>query len=478
MTEEVTRAWTCGTCSRRVPARVDRCRCDAERPFPEEPDVEVHYAPAAGEGREPEASPDRAEDAARYRRIALTFVALALVVAALAWRPWSSAGPSKPAAIPPGSAGAPSAPQPEDSATSAAPFKVELPPDLQAQLAPAPPPAAAPAVSPSATAEAGGIEEAVQRVIAAVVQIQSDAGRGTGFFTAGGLLVTNAHVVGTQSYVSLKLSDGQSCTGQVLRTAPAMDLAIVRPDRAGGLPAALPMRPLAEVRVGQEVLAVGSALGVLQNTVTRGIVSAIRAAGGVTLVQTDAAVNPGNSGGPLVDRQGWVVGVTTLKVGGQAESLSFAVASDHARSLLEGRADALAQAGGTLQDRLNTTMAADGASGGERTREDATVELERRVKALAQAADRIDASWRDYRANCLQTATIPRGYDREWFILVDRVPQRSPSPSCAPWTDELVRAALEVREALDAALATGRTAGVFPGDQREICRRYRLEWRR
>jgi hypothetical protein len=84
----------------------------------------------------------------------------------------------------------------------------------------------------------------------------------------------------------------------------------------------------------------------------------------------------------------------------------------------------------------------------------------------------------DYRANCLQAATIPRGYDREWFVLVDRAPQRSPSPSCEPWTNDLVRAALQVRDALGAALGAARAADVLPGDQREMCRRYRLDWRR
>ena len=73
------------------------------------------------------------------------------------------------------------------------------------------------------------------------------------------------------------------------------------------------------VRVGQEVIAIGSALGVLSNTVTRGIVSAVRRAGDVTLLQTDAAINPGNSGGPLIDRSGQVIGINTMKALASAE---------------------------------------------------------------------------------------------------------------------------------------------------------------
>src|SRR4029077_9491745 len=73
------------------------------------------------------------------------------------------------------------------------------------------------------------------------------------------------------------------------------------------------------------------------NTVTRGIVSALRQVGEVTLVQTDAAINPGNSGGPLVDRSGKVIGITTMGVrSAVAQGLSFAIAIDHAIELLQG----------------------------------------------------------------------------------------------------------------------------------------------
>ena len=95
-----------------------------------------------------------------------------------------------------------------------------------------------------------------------------------------------------------------------------------------------------DVRPGQEVIAIGLALGVFQNSVTRGIISAVRRADRTVMLQTDAAINPGNSGGPLMDRQGLVVGINTMKIGGSAESLGFAVAVDHARALLSGgRAD-------------------------------------------------------------------------------------------------------------------------------------------
>jgi hypothetical protein len=354
-------------------------------------------------------------------------------------------------------------PKPESTSEAAggAPFKVELPPDLQAQLAPQ---NGTPSALPRAPAlpEAGGVEDAVQRVIASVALIEAGGMRGTGFFAANGLLVTNGHVVGSEGYVTLRLSDGQSVSGRVLRTVPAMDLAVVQADRPTPGQRPLQLRPVADVRVGQEVLAVGSALGVLQNT--------------VTLIQTDAAVNPGNSGGPLVDRQGQVIGVTTLKVGGQAQSLGFAVAADHVRSLLEGRADGLAQASGTLQDRVNHSLTGDTSSSSDREREQALGALERDVKQVAQFADRVDAAWTGYRPACLPGVSIKKGYDREWFALLERA---APSPSvlgCGPTADDLARAAARVRESMSDAVGRARRAGVLPGDLRDVCKRNRLDW--
>ncbi len=453
MTEDLAGAWTCGTCGRRVPPAVGQCRCGASRP------------PAATPDPEPVTT-----EANRLPYLAAIGV-LALLVALFAWRPWAAATHPAPAAD---SSAAPAPAAPPDAATpppADAPFQVELPADLRAQLAPAPPPA--PAVAPS---EGGTTEDIAQRVIPAVVLIESETGRGSGFFAAGGLVLTNAHVVGTRGYVSLKLSDGQAMTGQVVRSAPAMDLAVIRPERVAPGQAVLALRDLGDVRVGQEVLAVGNPLGVLQNTVTRGIVSAIRSAGGVTLIQTDVAVNPGNSGGPLVDRQGWVIGVTTLKVGGQAESLSFAVAAPHARAMLEGRMDAVAQASGTLQDRLQTSFNGNAASASDPQHDAAMAELERRLKGATEFADRIDSGWAEYRAACLQGVTLKKRYDREWFALLERTPPSAASIGCGPLAEDLTNAAGKLRVFMAEALNAARRAGILPGELREACRRHRLDW--
>ena len=88
----------------------------------------------------------------------------------------------------------------------------------------------------------------------------------------------------------------------------------------------------------QEVIAIGNALGAFSNTVTRGIVSAIRKTDSVTLIQTDAAINPGNSGGPLLDRSGQVIGINSMSlVRTGPQGLGFAIAIDHAVQILNGQ---------------------------------------------------------------------------------------------------------------------------------------------
>src|SRR6185295_14808261 len=110
----------------------------------------------------------------------------------------------------------------------------------------------------------------------------------------------------------------------------------------------------AQARAGQEVMALGAPLG-LQNTVTRGIVSAVRNVESLTLVQTDAAINPGNSGGPLITRNGDVIGITTMSMRpSAAQGLSFAVGIEHAQALLAGERPV--QTGSTPLSALNQAM--------------------------------------------------------------------------------------------------------------------------
>jgi serine protease Do len=148
----------------------------------------------------------------------------------------------------------------------------------------------------------------------AVATVFAADGSGSAFLISGdGYLLTNRHVVGASKYVKLKWSDGKEGLGEVIRSDPRRDVALVKSD-SGGRPALA--LSLGSVQQGDAVFAIGSPLGDrFQNTMSKGIVSAIRTEGGETYIQSDVMVNHGSSGGPLLDEKGRVIGLT---VSGQA----------------------------------------------------------------------------------------------------------------------------------------------------------------
>ena len=169
-----------------------------------------------------------------------------------------------------------------------------------------------------------------------------------------GLILTNRHVVGDATSVTVLLSDGRQFPGTVKGLDTLTDLALVSID-AADLPTAT-LGDSSDIQVGQLAIAIGNPEGDLPGSVTAGVVSALEreiVAGDQTslqasevlrhLIQHDAAINPGNSGGPLLDGAGRVVGINTA-VAGDAQGIGFAIPIDLAKPIIKQ-----VQAGGTIQ---------------------------------------------------------------------------------------------------------------------------------
>jgi len=195
-------------------------------------------------------------------------------------------------------------------------------------------------------------ESVLPSVVAVIAQNEQgqQVGLGSGLvYSPDGVIVTNNHVVvaGNDQPVprlTVRLASGEELTATLLGRDPISDLAVLRVNRQD-LPAAEFVQDFSTVKVGQYAIAIGSPLG-LEGTVTLGIVSAIQrelpaqgSLGAVDLVQTDAPISPGNSGGALADEQGRVIGINVAAIPPSAEtraqSINFAIPSDLVITVVE-----------------------------------------------------------------------------------------------------------------------------------------------
>jgi S1-C subfamily serine protease len=434
--------WTCAACGRRVPHRVDLCRCGARRAA----------APA--------------EPATGGYRLLVAGIVLGAAMALLLLR----SSPGTPAATPtPPVSTSPAAtakPEPTPIPELAASATVAT---VQAERE-----APASAATPPAPAPAASLEDMIGRVLPAVVSIQAGQSRGTGFYIRPDAVLTNAHVIDGQTSVELVAGNTRR-TARVTTVSAASDLAVLQVSSADPQQATLPLGSVTGVRVGQEAIAVGSALGVLSNTVTRGIVSAVRRAGAITLIQTDAAINPGNSGGPLVDRAGVVIGINSLKIGRAAEALGFAVAIDHASSLLGAPATPTATTAPGAPG-LDSLLRDGPSSDGERMRAQGEQQFARVIEAAARSADQLDTYWDGSARTCVASST--NAGDRRWFAVYETQGIRLNAQvyGCQGWLENLTTNAARVRDQMTRAAESARRSGVYPGVIRDLLRRHRMEW--
>lgn len=138
----------------------------------------------------------------------------------------------------------------------------------------------------------------------------SGKGSGSGFFVSDQFVVTNAHVVQGAPFVKLKLITGREILGEVIEKDDLRDVALIQTEISGM--SGLPIRT-DEVGIGSQIFAVGSPLGESnEGTVSAGIISSYRTEDGLRYIQSDVNVMPGNSGGPLLDENGNIIGLTVL----------------------------------------------------------------------------------------------------------------------------------------------------------------------
>ena len=196
--------------------------------------------------------------------------------------------------------------------------------------------------------------------------------QGSGFvYDTSGHVVTNAHVVENASSIQVRFPSGQTYDATVVGVDASTDLAVIDVDAPSSAFTPLTLADSSALQVGQEVVAIGSPFG-LENTVTSGIVSALdrsmEAPNGYTIngaIQTDAAINHGNSGGPLLDLEGRVVGVNSQieSDSGGNDGVGFAVPSNTVKSIVSQLV-----AGGTVEHAylgVGLTQTQSGAAGAE-----------------------------------------------------------------------------------------------------------------
>ena len=450
-------SWTCPSCGRRVPHAVDTCRCGFEQP--------AH--PAAVE------APAVLSDSTSPHRVAKNVLAVGAALAVIAGLFYGMN--QRPTPVPPSAARQPSEPRPlRDAPPASTPAPavgpLAAPPHVERSIEEPAPLQAIPVPATPAPASVPALEDLVNRVSPAVVTIQTSTGRGSGFFVTPDTVLTNVHVVASNSVVTIRRTDGATTTARVETTSPAFDIAVLKLSNPMPGQPTIAMGSAAAARVGQEVVAIGTPLGFLQNTVTRGIISGLREVDGTTMIQTDAAINPGNSGGPLLNRDGVAIGIVRSGYNGR-DGLSFAVAIDHAVAVMSGHA-AAAPSNASSQYKA---LAPNVASPLDQARIDSTNAFDQMLAQLAKRADALDDTWQSFKRSCYEGRVVG-AFDHEWFAQWEpRAMRGAISPGCGANYGDIQQRSIDVRSSVRAADEAARRADIYPGVRRDLLRKYRLD---
>lgn len=345
-----------------------------------------------------------------------------------------------------------------------------------------PPVAVAPAAAPMApptpvlsTATAFSTEEIVQKALPAVVTVETSEGRGSAFFVAPGRLLTNAHVVGSNAWVKVKGQDNLTLDATVERSDTDYDVAILTVRQPNPKQTFLTLGSMEQTRTGEQVIVIGSPLGLLQNSVTQGILSGYRQMGPMLLLQTDAPLNPGNSGGPLLDHQGRVIGINSAMIRG-AQGLSFAIAIDHGKALLDKGSAVLAHTPAGFTGVVQNLTPGGLPTESDKERAGGTQLYEARLAQLSRYADSLDAAWTRFVAYDWDGKVVG-SFDRGFYALwTPGALQGSVLQGYEQNFATLRAAADELKGKLESAEEDARKAGVYPGVRRDLRHQYRLDY--
>jgi len=181
---------------------------------------------------------------------------------------------------------------------------------------------------------AGDFSSIIEDSLQGVVAIGTDKSLGTGFIiNDNGYIVTNQHVIDNAREINVMTSDRKLFSAVLVGENKIRDVALLKID---GDFNSLELENSDSLQVGRKVIAIGNPLG-LSFTVTEGIISGLKRVGPNNIkeyIQTDVSLNPGNSGGPLIDTNGFVVGMNNFKIGGDAEGLGFALESNAIKEIV------------------------------------------------------------------------------------------------------------------------------------------------